>query len=102
MRTFAQKPKTTQQTTPAKSTPTSQAHFGQSREVNSIIHLQRTIGNQAVQRMLQTDAEEPEAELTGTASPRFGHDFSRVPVHSKRPLGLQTKLRVNEPADIYE
>jgi hypothetical protein len=31
---------------------------GQSHEVNSILHLQRTIGNQAVQRLLQADAEE--------------------------------------------
>ncbi len=52
MRTFAQKPKATQQTTSAKSTIPGRAHFGQSREVNSILHLQRTIGNQAVQRVL--------------------------------------------------
>ena len=61
MRTFAQKPKTTQQTTPAKPTITGQAHSGEGREVDPILRLQRAIGNQAVQRMLQTDAQEPEA-----------------------------------------
>lgn len=55
MRTFAQKPNATQQTTSAKSTKPGRAHFGQHREVNSILHLQRTIGNQAVQPILFRD-----------------------------------------------
>jgi Domain of unknown function (DUF4157) len=38
MHTFAQKPKATQQATPAKSTIPGRAHLGQSREVNSILH----------------------------------------------------------------
>ena len=60
----------------------SRVQFPQSREVNSIFPLQRTIGNQAVQRMLQTNAEQLELKLTSTASPRFGHDFSQVRVHA--------------------
>ena len=102
MRTFAQKPKATQQTTSAKPTIPGRAHFGQSREVNSILHLQRTIGNQAVQRMLQTDAQEPEAGLTGPASPRFGHDFSRIPIHPPSAGAIQTKLAINKLGDSYE
>jgi hypothetical protein len=35
-------------------------------------------------------------------TPRFGHDFSRIPVHSLHPPVLQTKLTVNQPGDIYE
>ena len=95
MRTFAQKPKATQQTTSAKSTIPSRTHFGQSREVNSMLHLQRTIGNQAVQRLLQTHAEELKAGLTGTASPRFGHDFSQIPIYATAPVRTQTKLTIN-------
>ena len=102
MRTFAQKPKATQQTTSAKSTIPGRAHFGQSREVNSILRLQRTIGNQAVQRMLQTDAEELEVELTGTATRRFGHDFSGIPIHASAAKAIQTKLVINRPGDSYE
>jgi hypothetical protein len=88
------------------------------------LFLQHPIGNQAVQRMLQTRAAEPEAGLTGGASPRFGHDFSQIPLlppgarviqaklainqkeHEEcsktKRLGLQTKLKVNEPGDLYE
>ena len=71
MRTFVQKPKAPQQATPTKATIPGRAHFGHIQEVSSILHLQRTIGNQAVQRMLQTHAEEPEARSTAAASPRF-------------------------------
>jgi hypothetical protein len=102
MRTFAQKPKTTQQPTSAKSTIAGWAHFGQSREVNSILHLQRTIENQAVQRMLQTHAEELEVGLASTASPRFAHDFRQIPVHAKSPANVQAKLTVGPSGDIYE
>src|SRR6266436_6787685 len=58
MRTFAQKPKAPQQVIPAKPTIPGRAHFGQSPEVNSILHLHRAVGNQVLQRMLQTHAEE--------------------------------------------
>jgi hypothetical protein len=102
MRTFAQKPKATQQDTSAKSTMPGRAHFGQSREVNSFLHLQRTIGNQAVQRMLQTNAEELEVGLASTASPCFAHDFSQIPVHGNAPVKNQAKLQVNIRGDAFE
>ena len=34
--------------------------------------------------------------------PRFGHDFSRVRVHSPGPGMIQAKLKINETGDIYE
>jgi len=102
MRTFAEKPKTTQQTTPAKTTIPGRAHVGQSPDVRSILNLQRTIGNQAVQRMFQTHAEEPDARSTAVASPRFAHDFSQIPVHAPAAGVIQAKLTVNTPGDIYE
>ncbi|MBW2690554.1 MAG: hypothetical protein JRC99_11555 [Deltaproteobacteria bacterium] len=37
-----------------------------------------------------------------TTVPRFGHDFSRLSVHSTGPGMIQTKLKINEPGDIYE
>ena len=67
-----------------------------------ILHLQRTIGNQAVQRVLQTNAEDLKAGLTGTAAPRFGHDFSRIPIHSPVAGAIQTKLVISKPGDVYE
>lgn len=77
-------------------------HFGQSPEVRLILHLQRTIGNQAVQRMLQTDAEESEADLTRAASHRFEHDFSRIHIHPPAAGPIQTKLAINKPEDEFE
>ena len=34
--------------------------------------------------------------------PRFGHDFSHIPIHSKPLSSIQAKLAVNAPGDIYE
>jgi len=102
MRAFIQKPKASQPTTSDKSTVPSRAQVGQSREVNSILHIQRTIANQAVQRLLQTNAQEPEAGLTGPAARRSGHDFSRIPVHPPSAGAIQTKLAINKLGDSYE
>ncbi len=33
---------------------------------------------------------------------RFGHDFSQIPIHSTRTAVPQTKLKVNQPGDVYE
>ncbi len=102
MRAFAQKPKAALQTTSTKSAIPGRAHFGQSPEVRSILHLQRTIGNQAVQWMMQTHAEDLNAALTGRASLQFGHDFSEIPIHPPAAEAIQTKLAINKPEDLYE
>lgn len=102
MHTFAQKPKATQQTTSPKTTITGKAHFGQSRDTSSILHLQRTIGNQAVLRLLQNKTEDLEEGSLPSALPRFAHDFSQIPVHANAITNMQPKLRVNAPGDKYE
>ena len=102
MHTFAQKPKAPQQATPAKSTVSGRAYFGHSREVNSILHLQHTIGNQAVLRLLEDKPDGLEADSDASASGRFGHDFSQIPIHAKAPVKIQPKLAINPPGDIYE
>jgi Domain of unknown function (DUF4157) len=92
----SQKPVSSSLARPKKATP------GPNHREHPILYLQRIIGNQAVQRMLQTHAEECETGLTGPASPRFGHDFSRIPVHSPVAGAIQTKLAINQPGDEYE
>ncbi len=47
----------------------------------------------------ETEALDETSARHGT--PR-GHDFSQIPVFSKTPVRLQTKLTVNTPGDIYE
>ena len=77
------------------------AILGLNHHANPLLHLQRTIGNQAVRRMLQTHAEELNAGLNGTASPLVGHDFSRIPIHPPT-AAIQTKRAINTPGDEYE
>jgi hypothetical protein len=64
--------------------------------VNSILYLQRTIGNQAVQRMLQTHAEE--SGVTAAASPRFGYHFSQIPLYPREAGAIQIQMPPVFPA----
>jgi hypothetical protein len=102
MRTFAPK-----QNQPPKRVSSNLARSntktpGSNHHTDPILHWQRTISNQALQRLLQTDAEELEGGSTNTALPRFAHDFSRIPVHARTPVKIQTRLTVNAPGDICE
>jgi hypothetical protein len=99
MRTFTQEQNQPQQeASPDITRPIAGAPAG-SRQTHQILHLQRTIGNRAVQRLLKNNAEESKAGSTGTASQGFGNDFSGIPVN---PLAIQTKLAINKPGDEYE
>ena len=61
MHTFTQKLKSAKQATPHKTTKPDRLFLEQNRNVNSILHLQPAIGNQAVLRLLQTDRENSNA-----------------------------------------
>jgi hypothetical protein len=52
--------------------------------------------------MLQRAPEEHEAGLTGTAAPRFGRDFSLIPIHPPAAGAIQTKPAIDKPGDKYE
>jgi len=76
MHSFAEKPKATQQTTPAKSTIPSRTHVGQRREVNS-----------------KSDPIFP------PVAPALQFDFTRIPL--KAPA-IQRKPTVSSPGDLFE
>lgn len=100
MRSLTQKPD--QQPESEQPTKSGRTPSGQSREVSSILYLQRTIGNQAVLRLLKSGAENPQAESATTPSNRLAHDAIRV---ASRPHGhalAQPKLTVSTPGDAYE
>jgi hypothetical protein len=64
--------------------------------------LKRTNGRPPAQRILQTQSEESDGGLAGTAAPPFGHDFSQVAIRPTGAGALQTKLAINKPGDEYE
>ena len=102
MRTFAKKPKANQQTTSTKPFKPSRSFVGQSRDVQSILHLQHTIGNRTVLKLLQTAAENVDASLASSASTNFAHDFSQIPIKTTTLSNIQPKLKVNALRDRYE
>jgi Domain of unknown function (DUF4157) len=62
----------------------------------------RIIGDQAIQQTLSTHVEEPGVGLAASASPRFGYDFSRIPLYPRAAEQTQAKLAINKPGDEYE
>ena len=101
MRTFAQKPETTQRPTSAKSKIASRAQSEQSREVDSILSLQRTIGNQAAQRLLQAKSDRLEELSSPKEVTRLARDDGQAP-QSKSLPSRQGKFVVSSPGDSYE
>lgn len=102
MSTFAQ-----EQTPSLQSNSVSPARVGRrivglTREGRSVPRLPHKMERQTMQRVLQTHTDELEVGLPTTASFRFAHDFSRIPVNPKSPANLQAKLKVGPPGDRYE
>jgi hypothetical protein len=91
-----------QQTISAKTTLFGRANFEKNHQANSIFTLHPTIGNKAVDRVLEADPGEVHKDLANIETVHFGHDFSRVPAHPKKSLKIQSKLKINTPGDIYE
>src|SRR2546423_8236478 len=102
MRTFAQEQNQPEKAVSSSLARSNMAISGPAHREHSILPMQCTIGNQAVQRMLQTHDEELKDGLAGTASPQFGHDFSRIPIHPPLAVPTQTKLAINQPGDVHE
>jgi hypothetical protein len=95
MRSFAEKSKTTEQNSSAESSKPEQplsAGRVRSRRVlsmHTILHLQRTIGNQGAGRLLQAEPKHFEDSARTTNTTRCGHDLGQIPVHDKAPLVVQ-------------
>lgn len=87
MSLFEKETTPTQQTKSAASAETEQTQLARNPQVQSIIHLQQTIGNRALQRLL---AQNPQVQSI---------------IHLQRTVGnrgIQTRLAVSHPEDEYE
>ena len=102
MLTFALKPQTTQQRRSAKAPKSGQSFARQSRDVHTILHIQRTISNQAILQSRQSKTEGLEVRSASNGSPRLAHDFSRIPAHDDAPMNVMPKLEISSPGDAYE
>lgn len=64
------------------------------------MELQRSIGNQAVMRLVTNQARSCDA--SGTGADRLAQNFARIPVSAGPALRTQPELMVNSPGDAYE
>lgn len=102
MRAVAQQQNQPHQRTSFSPTRSSTTPSALSHEAHSLLPLQRTMGSNAVQRLLQTHAENGPGGSSTTSSTRLAHSFSRIPVFAKAPVPIQAKLTANPPGDVYE
>jgi hypothetical protein len=102
MRTFAQKQHQVQKPVASSDARSNRATHRPGHSEHTILHLRRTVGNQALQRILQTHTEGPDVGLTAAESPQYGHDFSRTPIYTPAAAAIQPKLAINQPGDVYE
>ena len=102
MRTFAQEQNQPQQRVSSSIIRLSTAAPPPGQQAHPILHFERTLGNQAVPRLLQAKPDDLEARSSTKEVTRFAHDFSQIPVHTKSPASVRAKLSVSPPRDIYE
>jgi len=77
------------------------AHQNQGFTTSGILMLQGTIGNQAMQRIVQGQEQNADASSLVQKPLGSGHDFSRIPVHC-RPHSASESPTMNEPEDRHE
>lgn len=85
MRTFAQKPEADSPNLSAASAMPDSIHIGQSPKVSSMLHLQRSIGNRAAGKLLQTARVSEENDPLELEADRAADQVMRQ--HDPAPLG---------------
>ena len=101
MSAFSPKQSQAPQRTPSNTTSHNAPARSIGHQEHPILNLQRTIGNQAVLRLLQAEVKASEAGAAAS-HPRFKFNFASIPVSHTPVTGIQRKLTVNEPGDAYE
>lgn len=102
MRTFAPKqnqPQTQPFSRLARPRP---ATSGPDLHAHPILHLQPTLGNQAVQRLLQAKPDDLEARSSIIDVTRFAHDVGPIPMHPESLASFPAELTVSPPGDTDE
>lgn len=69
-------------------------------EQSSLLRSQRAYGPALTTTPPQENS--PSVNPGSDGASHFSHDFSRIPVYSAQRVALQTKLKINQPGDVYE
>ena len=101
MRAFARQQYQPKQRVSSSLTRPNTAQREPNHQANPILHLQRTIGNHAVQRMLQ-NVQRLEVGSDATAFHRLEDGVSQIPIHSPALRATQKQLAIHQSGDVYE
>jgi hypothetical protein len=102
MRSLAQKQNQPDKPSALRSAQSNTVRLGPLHHADSVVHLQRTIGNQPLQGLPRTDTEDSKIESIGTKSRCLGHNFGRISTLPRIATAIQEKLTTNRPGDEYE
>lgn len=103
MHTLSYIPKATKPIRLIKAKKDSGVHFKQLQGVRLIHSLQRTIGNQAVQRFFMKNGGDVKGDSTTIKIAHLSNDLSRIPSKADAiTINLYQDLNVNSHGDIYE
>lgn len=102
MSAAAQRLDLNRQTTSATSRSRSRVHPAQTREVSAISELRRSLGNQALQRLLKNDAEHRVAGSLRSASRSAAKELDEPSALAPMSPLVQAKLTVSSPNDLHE
>jgi hypothetical protein len=102
MRTFARRSRVARRIDSAKRTVPARARFGPTGRAGLVLRLQRMVGNQAVERLLQAETEE--FEMSSASYVPTGHipHFYDPSVRTSARINTQPGLEVSTPGDIRE
>lgn len=89
MRSFAQKPKVSQQTESAKSAQSHPAHLRQYPRMSLPLNLQHGSDNHAARRLPRADSEDRAVVAETTEQLRWWRDFSQSPLYSSSGAGSE-------------
>ncbi|HVF51967.1 MAG TPA: DUF4157 domain-containing protein [Pyrinomonadaceae bacterium] len=102
MLTFAEKRSRTQSLEHVSRVRQHAPNHAPTQHTGSIMHLQRTIGNQAVGRLLRNAPEKTVASPAGASASVSEHELGGVSTAARADSGIQAKLTVSSPGDVYE
>ena len=102
MRTFTQTQRPTQKGKPTYAETPMQRFSGRRHVFGSTLHLQRTIGNHAVQRLLETHGDKSSGTFAISASSLSAHNLGQIQQRAKNQIKIQPKLSVGTPGSIFE
>ena len=99
MRTYAHKSISSRKRVATKVSLNGQSHFNGNDRLASILDLQRTIGNKAVQRLIESNIDDTRSDSSDAETSGYHHLLNPIGNYLKGQTRLETKEQLNSQSD---